>query len=159
MDPQITTGTRKVFTDVDWAALDDLGWDVAPVAGPTDYGDAPDATAGTGTGNYQTRAADNGPSHLITDGLFIGTTVDGDDGSLHSPTAAGDDEQGSDDEDFFLSGTLFAAEGQSAVIDVNVTNTVGDATLYGWIDFDQDVRFIKNFSGQTITNFLSFIVI
>jgi len=138
MDPQITTGTRKVFTDVDWAALDDLGWDVAPVAGPTDYGDAPDATAGTGTGNYQTRAADNGPSHLITDGLFIGTTVDGDDGSLHSPTAAGDDEQGSDDEDFFLSGTLFAAEGQSAVIDVNVTNTVGDATLYGWIDFDQD---------------------
>lgn len=31
MDPQVTTGTRKVLTDVDWAALDDLGWDVTPV--------------------------------------------------------------------------------------------------------------------------------
>ena len=134
----ITIGTRKVFTDVDWAALDDLGWDVASAAGPTDYGDAPDAAAGTGTGNYQTRAADNGPSHVIVDGLFIGTSVDGDDGTLHNTTASADDGQGTNDEDFVLSGALFAAEGQSAVININVTNTVGDATLYGWIDFDRD---------------------
>ena len=138
MDPQITIGTRKVFTDVDWAALDDLGWDVASAAGPTDYGDAPDAAAGTGTGNYQTRAADNGPSHVIVDGLFIGKSVDGDDGTLHNTTASADDGQGTNDEDFVLSGALFAAEGQSAVININVTNTVGDATLYGWIDFDRD---------------------
>lgn len=31
MDPQVTTGTRKLLTDIDWGALDDLGWDVTPV--------------------------------------------------------------------------------------------------------------------------------
>ena len=29
MDPNLTTGTRKLFTDLDLAALDDIGWDVA----------------------------------------------------------------------------------------------------------------------------------
>jgi hypothetical protein len=29
MDPDITTGTRKKITLIDWAALDDLGWDLA----------------------------------------------------------------------------------------------------------------------------------
>jgi len=29
MDPDITTGTRKKITLLDWAALDDLGWDLA----------------------------------------------------------------------------------------------------------------------------------
>jgi len=30
MDPNITVGTRKVFTDLDMAGLDDIGWDVNP---------------------------------------------------------------------------------------------------------------------------------
>jgi len=34
MDPSILNGTRKVFTDLDRAALDDIGWDVAPVPVP-----------------------------------------------------------------------------------------------------------------------------
>lgn len=34
MDPDITTGTRKKITVLDWAALDDIGWDLAK------YGDA-----------------------------------------------------------------------------------------------------------------------
>jgi hypothetical protein len=29
MDPDITTGTRKKVTLLDWAALDDIGWDLA----------------------------------------------------------------------------------------------------------------------------------
>jgi hypothetical protein len=29
MDPDITTGTRKKITVLDWAALDDIGWDLA----------------------------------------------------------------------------------------------------------------------------------
>ena len=33
MDPSITTGTRKRFTLLDWAGVDDLGWDLA---GPGD---------------------------------------------------------------------------------------------------------------------------
>ena len=34
MDPNLTTGTRKYFTDLDWAALEDIGWEVAPVPVP-----------------------------------------------------------------------------------------------------------------------------
>lgn len=34
MDPTITQGTRKEFTALDFAALDDLGWDVSPVPEP-----------------------------------------------------------------------------------------------------------------------------
>jgi len=34
MDPTLTTGTRKLFTDIDRAGLDDIGWDVAPVPLP-----------------------------------------------------------------------------------------------------------------------------
>lgn len=141
MDPQLTTGTRKVLTDIDWGALDDLGWDVTAVAGPTDYGDAPDGSSGTGPGNYQTRSADSGPSHGIVSGLYIGSAPDADDGTLQNATASSDDNLDSNDEDFTLSDAIFVAEGQSARIDVNVTNTVADAVLYGWIDFDSDGLF------------------
>lgn len=34
MDPSITTGTRKVFTDLDIAALKDVGWEVSAVPVP-----------------------------------------------------------------------------------------------------------------------------
>ncbi|RMG39418.1 MAG: hypothetical protein D6725_05225 [Planctomycetota bacterium] len=29
MDPSLTSGTRKLFTDLDWAALKDIGWEVS----------------------------------------------------------------------------------------------------------------------------------
>jgi len=34
MDPTISYGARKVFTDLDMAALDDVGWDIAAVPLP-----------------------------------------------------------------------------------------------------------------------------
>jgi hypothetical protein len=34
MDPELTVGTRKFFTDLDFGGLDDLGWDVVPVPEP-----------------------------------------------------------------------------------------------------------------------------
>lgn len=37
MDPDLTGGTRKFFTDLDWAGLDDIGWDVTPVPEPQHY--------------------------------------------------------------------------------------------------------------------------
>jgi len=37
MDPDLTTGTRKFFTDLDFGGLDDLGWDVTPVPEPQAY--------------------------------------------------------------------------------------------------------------------------
>ncbi|MCB1723088.1 MAG: peptidase M10A and M12B matrixin and adamalysin [Chromatiaceae bacterium] len=35
MDPTLTVGTRKLFTDLDFAALDDIGWDVTAVPLPS----------------------------------------------------------------------------------------------------------------------------
>ncbi|MEC9003128.1 MAG: matrixin family metalloprotease, partial [Planctomycetota bacterium] len=32
LDPEITVGTRKELTTLDWAALQDVGWEVAPVS-------------------------------------------------------------------------------------------------------------------------------
>lgn len=37
MDPDLTQGTRKYFTDLDFAALDDIGWQVATVPEPETY--------------------------------------------------------------------------------------------------------------------------
>jgi hypothetical protein len=37
MDPDLTVGTRKFFTDLDFGGLDDLGWDVTPVPEPQTY--------------------------------------------------------------------------------------------------------------------------
>jgi GEVED domain/FG-GAP repeat/FG-GAP-like repeat/Bacterial Ig domain len=108
-----------------------------------DYGDAPDPGPGTGHGNYQTTASDNGPSHGIVDGLTLGARVDSDDGTLQNTAANADmvdgirpaDEDGAVDpmDDFTL--TI----GASPAIRLWVTNTTGkSATLYGWIDYNGD---------------------
>lgn len=36
MTPDIASGTRKVFTELDWAAMEDIGWQVVPVPEPAD---------------------------------------------------------------------------------------------------------------------------
>ena len=35
MDPSIFDGTRKYFTELDYAGLDDIGWTVIPEPGTT----------------------------------------------------------------------------------------------------------------------------
>jgi hypothetical protein len=35
MDPTLTTGTRKYLTDLDWAALQDIGWQIAAIPEPS----------------------------------------------------------------------------------------------------------------------------
>jgi hypothetical protein len=35
LDPNLTVGTRKQFTVLDWAALDDIGWEIADTFAPT----------------------------------------------------------------------------------------------------------------------------
>ena len=38
MDPDVQNGTRKRFTELDAAAMKDIGWEVIPLAGPSgDY--------------------------------------------------------------------------------------------------------------------------
>lgn len=143
MDPAITTGTRKVMTNLDWAALEDLGWDVTDVAGPVDYGDAVDGADGFGVGDYQTRLSDSGPRHAINSNLYIGPTApDGDDGTLNNVAANADDQGGTSDEGFTGSDDLAVIAGIGQSIDVNVTNLeTSNATLYGWIDYDGDGEF------------------
>lgn len=132
-----------------------------------DYGDLPDTTAGTaggafGTGSppdYQTRAADGGPSHVMKPGLYF--TNDGPDPLAHldaesdgqpSNNANGDDLVGEDDE----YGLLTALTGQTMIYDgvhteaeislttsLAVTNTTGsDAKVYGFIDANSDGDFL-----------------
>jgi hypothetical protein len=108
----------------------------------TDSGDAPDGGSGTGSGNYRTTQADGGPSHAIVPGLFLGASVDGDDGLLQNTQASADDVDSAlpDDEDGVLSPLdLRGTEGAAPTVTLLVTNTTGSAaTLSGWIDYNQD---------------------
>ena len=113
------------------------------VAASLDYGDAPDTGAGTGTGNYNTLASDNGPSHVIVAGLFLGDTVDDDTGTLQNAAANADDVNGAllDDEDGVLAPAvdLIGTIGAAPTVTLLVTNTTGStATLSGWIDYSSN---------------------
>ncbi len=57
-----------------------------------DRGDAPD-------GAYPTLLANNGASHLITGGVYLGASVDDEADGQPDATATSDDNDGNDDED------------------------------------------------------------
>ncbi len=112
---------------------------------PRDFGDAPDAIAGTGTGNYQTRSADNGPRHDITTTqttLFLGARVDGETDATPSALANGDDITTSPPDENGLvepAQDLLLTVGSVPTVRVRATNMTGAAaTLYGWIDVNRD---------------------
>ncbi len=120
---------------------------VFQVLAAQDLGDLPDTGAGTGTGNYRTLASDNGARHTIVAGLNLGATApDADTGLLQNAAATADDTTNSgatDDEDGIASFPTFVA-GQSATITVSVNNPsggIGAATLYGFIDWNNDGDF------------------
>ncbi len=110
-----------------------------------DFGDAPDSNPGASVGNYQTQLADDGPSHNIDvtqTTLFLGATVNGDDGTLQNAQANADDvgAAGPNDENGVLSPIdLKGTEGATPKVTLLVTNTAGiTASLYGWIDYNRD---------------------
>ncbi|HQX52211.1 MAG TPA: FG-GAP-like repeat-containing protein, partial [Planctomycetaceae bacterium] len=111
-----------------------------------DFGDAPDTSPGTGRNNYQTLAANGGPSHIIDASrttLFLGAGVDGELTALQSAKANGDDQfvvGGRSDEDGVVtSWDLQGTVGSSPMVTLQATNTTGKAaTLYGWIDFNRN---------------------
>ena len=110
---------------------DEDSWTVACSA--WDWGDAPNS--------YKTDRASGGPRHQLGSGLVIGSVVDDEFDGQPSAAADGDDSAGTDDEDAFASPIALIA-GQPAQIAVPVHNPLGsDATLYGWIDFNQDGDF------------------
>ncbi|MFO1002844.1 MAG: FG-GAP-like repeat-containing protein [Planctomycetaceae bacterium] len=111
-----------------------------------DLGDAPDTSAATGPGNYQTIAVNNGPRHTIDqtqNTLFLGAGVDGDIAAQQNTGASGDDlftAGGRNDEDGILSTSeLYATVGTNPVVTLEATNTTGrTATLFGWIDLNRN---------------------
>jgi VCBS repeat-containing protein len=126
-----------------------------------DLGDAPDpvdAADSTSSGNYQTRLADDGPSHTIDSRLYLGDAVidneaDSDQTffdenighTVQRLSANGDDVTGIDDED----GLVAAAEdlqlivGEFPEVRIVATNLTDQmATVHGWIDFNQDGDFL-----------------
>ena len=97
-----------------------------------DYGDAPDTSAGTGVGNYNTLESDNGPSHEIVAGLHMGASVDIEDGTLQNMTATADDsDQATDDEDGLVNAAadLAMVIGETPTVDVLVTNATGSPAM------------------------------
>jgi uncharacterized repeat protein (TIGR01451 family) len=107
-----------------------------------DYGDLVDGAPGTGTGDYETLAANGGPSHkIVTDDndnqiLKLGASVDAEDDG--APSAAdGDDNLTSDDEDGITLPMLVV--GEAIDLDFTVMNMTGvDAKLTVFIDWNNN---------------------
>jgi hypothetical protein len=99
-----------------------------------DFGDAPEAVAGTAAFGYPTLLSRNGARHVIVQGLHLGKTVDAEPDGQPNASATGDDlnPQTLDDEDgvVFL-GPLIA--GESARIEVTASQT---GRLDAWVDFN-----------------------
>jgi hypothetical protein len=94
--------------------------------GKYDYGDAPDT--------YHTTLVTNGARHIIVPGFYLGYTIDAEVDGQPDTDAAGDDLNGTDDED----GVVFAGvlnPGMDARIDVTAS---APGFLSGWVDFNGD---------------------
>ena len=116
----------------------------APLSAISEYGDTPDSGPGTGTGNYETTAANNGAVHYITTDLTIGSLIDADDGTLQDAAANADDTTGIDDEDGVTTPAelIFTDNTVGHTVSVTVTNNTGSAaTLYAWADYDDNGDF------------------
>ena len=120
--------------------VEDYAVMIGQSSGLVDYGDAPDAGTGTGTGNYNTVASNGGPSHVIVPNLRLGLIApDGDNGFLQNTAASADDFDGADDEDGVARLPLITASSTSVSLEVSVFNaTGGDAALACWIDFNRN---------------------
>lgn len=156
-DIQVGTGTSLVVSsntdgladgaeEFRYTALDANG-DPFPSACPfrvvtetcLDYGDLPEG--------YPTTMANDGPSHVLIEGLFLGNGVQQETDGQPSAMADGD---GTDEEDGVTAFPVFEP-GLPATITVNVTNTLNDpmnAFLYTFIDWNGDGLF--DGPGETI---------
>ena len=105
-----------------------------------DYGDAPISYDDTADNNNAIDANDNPASHVITSNLYLGAVAgDGEATPQNSPNADGDDNS-NDDEDAFTTLPNASVVG-NYTLDVPLVNTLGNARLHGWIDFNQNGKF------------------
>ena len=134
--------TRGIFFRVSAASLPEFTELDCNVFTPqVDYGDAPDTGVGTGTGNYRTLSSDGGARHAVEPSLSLGSGVSVDTDGFGNGT----DSNGNatdDNDDAFTSLSVVPTSGTYDLSNIPVSNTTGrNATLHGWIDFDQDGEF------------------
>lgn len=131
-DPDETNGS--IAQSPCSSLLDRLVIDIIPCM---DYGDLPDGGNGTGTLDYQTTIANNGPGHGYIEGLSLGADVSFEPDGQPNVTATGDDDNGVD-----VPNTATWPPGGTVNIPFSVTNTTGTpAELEVWIDFNGDGDF------------------
>lgn len=104
-----------------------------------DYGDLPDSGSGTSADNYETNQANNGPSHIITSDLYLGTMVDAETDGAPSGNADGD---GADEDGLKILSSMNLSPGSTFRLPLTVHNTSGTiAYLEGWIDWNGNGEF------------------
>lgn len=137
------TGGGATKIEIDFIVLGgDLTYNMFSGGGGLDYGDAPDAAAGSAPGDYKTRSADGGPSHFLGGPVLGSAVTDADSGLLENVGASADDADGTDDEDgVTFSTSIVASAGQSNTATFTVEVSSGPGTLDAWVDFDQDGLF------------------
>lgn len=112
--------------------------------GRADFADAPDdGVPGNGPGDYSTSSDSDGPRHAIDANIFMGGNIDDELDASPNAAANGDDvgQALPDDEDGLVDplADLQLTVGTQPRVRVTVTNNTGsDATLSGWIDYNQD---------------------
>ena len=104
-----------------------------------DWGDLPDVSVFTDALDYQTTAANNGPRHVIIDGLHLGPDVDEEADGQPDNTATGD---GVDENGLTLFSSLDVVPGGIMRLPFSATNTTGDtAFVEMWVDWNGDGDF------------------
>ncbi|MEL6442001.1 MAG: GEVED domain-containing protein [Cyanobacteria bacterium J06621_8] len=127
-----------------------------------DYGDAPDTYGTDDTAGNSSNSSDPvGASHQITADLFLGTTAPDSetngfvDGTDDNGNATDDDAAGTDDEDDFPLPILRSGDTSYTIPAVNITatnNTGTNATLHGWIDFNNSGTFEASEYASVVVN-------
>ena len=93
----------------------------------------------TNLSDYQTTSANNGPVHVIIDGLNLGSTVDAETDGQPSTDALDD---GADEDGLTIFPSLDISPGGTIRLPLNYTNTTGQtAYIEAWIDWNGDGDF------------------
>ncbi|NES82407.1 MAG: choice-of-anchor E domain-containing protein [Moorea sp. SIO1G6] len=115
---------------------------VTPPTTTVDYGDAPDTTASTGNGDYQTLSANSGPTHTIDNSTYLGAGVTADTDGFGDGTD--NNNNATDDTDDGVQINSASLQGQTLPISDNVRldiTTAGSGVLNAWIDWNADGDF------------------
>lgn len=143
-------GTRFSSTDID--AFNDAA--LCPYATiELDYGDAPDVGGGSGTGNYHTLLASNGPRHGTGKSLYLGYQVTSEEDAYQNATATGDDlMHGIQDDGIIVPLPMLPINASGYQLSVTAANYTGEAAyLYGWVDFNKNGLFEADEAAPVIT--------